>query len=209
MTRTQFITILLRTVGDTSLTSEAADALDLVLYDLESRANWVFLEAGTTYQTENNTSGVLFSASKWPSAALTNYSKGMNIASSLPPYHLTPISKQAFNIMHDGTTGAPTHFAVFNETLHLFPTPVTGATTLPILAIFYHKTITVPTQDSDVLETTIGIGSKYLPHLMTGVIHRLLQEENDDRGFEDKWKEALLTMLADNSAYYKGLNPDS
>jgi hypothetical protein len=202
MTRLELVTIALRTVGDTSLTAEAAVAIDIVLEEIENLTNWWFLEKITTYQTENNVSSVAFSASKWPAAALTDYSKGMEISSVNAPYNLIPVSKHILDALNDGTSGNPRFFALYNEILYLFPIPTTGS--LPLLTIKYYKNVTLPTADGDVIETVVGINKKYLPFIISGLISYMTQEEDDTRDFRSKLTENLKLMLLDNISYYRG-----
>ena len=179
MTRTQLVAIALRTVSDTSLTAEAAAALDIILEFVETINRWNFLQATTTYQTEDTVGSVAFSASKWPSAALTNFSASMEILSASAPYRLESVKKELYNAMNSGETGLPSHYALHLKTLYLWPTPVTG--TLPLLTLEYYKNITLPTSDSDVIETVVGIDKKMLPMLINGVIWYMSREEGEEK----------------------------
>jgi len=199
MTRLELITIALRTVGDTSLGTEAIEALNNSLREIEALNRWVFLEASTTYQTENTIQNVAFSASKWPSAALTDYSKGMRIKSVSKPYILTPKSKDALDANKDGSTGLPKEFAIREDTVYFNPTPVTGL--IPLLTIEYYKTISIPSADDDVIKTVTGLPDKYLPVLILGVIDKMIKEIQDGRDFSANWEKGLQFMSADNLIY--------
>lgn len=197
MTRTQLITQALVILGNTTLTTNATNWINDVLYEIASSALWKFLEASTTYQTENGVSSVAFSAAKWPSAALTNYSKGIYIQSD-EPRKLEKITKEEFLSKDDGSTGNPKFFAIWDEALYLYPQPVTDS--LPLLTIYYYKEITVPTQDSDDLETVCGLKPKWQSFLKYGIIALGMAHESDPRftDFQTLWERKLQIMIADN-----------
>jgi hypothetical protein len=197
MTRTQLVTQALAILGNTTLTTDAANWVNDILYELEASGLWKFLESTTTYQTEDTVQSIAFSASKWPAAALTDYSKGMFIESS-EPRKLEYLPKEDFLSLVDGSTGTPTHFSVWNSTLYLFPTPATGA--LPLLTIHYYKEITVPTGDSDDLETVCNIKPKWQSFLKYGIIALGMAYENDSRfeKFQTLWEARIEAMKADN-----------
>lgn len=197
MTRTQLITKALQMHGNTGLSTVAIDWLDRVLWEMEAAGYWKFLETQTTYQTENNTQSVAFSTSKWPSAAITDYSKGLALTSD-EPRQLQQVSKQAFDEMDDDATGNPRYFALWNKTVYLYPTPVTGS--LPLITVRYFKEMTHPTQDADDMETVCGILPKWQGFVLNGVVAEGLAYSVDERApfYRQLWKENLLTMLVDN-----------
>jgi len=197
MTRTQLISRALTILGNTSLTSEAADWLNEILYEIEAATAWKFLETTTTYQTENAVSNVAFSASKWPAAALTNYSKGMFIQSA-EPRKLEPISKDEFLSRNDGATGYPKFFSIWDDTLYLYPTPITSY--LPLLTVHYYKEITVPTADGDDLETVCGLIPKLQSVLKYGLLALGSIHQNDQRfeKFQGLWDAKLAALVKEN-----------
>lgn len=197
MTRVQLVTQALSILGNTTLTTDAANWVNDVLYEIEASALWKFLEVTTTYQTINNDSSVAFSEAKWPSVALVNYSKGMYIQSS-EPRKLERISKVDLLSKDNSATGNPTHFAIWDETLYLWPTPVTGST--PLLTTHYYGEITVPTGDSNDLETVSGLKPKYQSFLKYGVVALGMAYEKDPRfkDFQTLWEAKLEKMIKDN-----------
>lgn len=202
-TRGEIITEALLIVGDPSRTSEAALWLNWVLYELESLGHWRFLETETTYQTETGVGSVLFSANKWPAAALTDFSKGMSVFSG-EGRNLLPVSKSDLDEMNDGTTGNPRVFSLWNETLYLYPEPITNF--LPLLTIKYYQEITVPTSDADDMETVSNIKPKYSSLLIAPVAAMGLKVEDDDRDqmYTEIWlKVNLPTMMKDNMDFFR------
>ena len=182
-TRGQIITTALRPLNQ-NIAAESREFLDTVLDVLEDLGYWRFLFASTTHQTVNTQQSVLFSASEFPAAALTDYSKGVSVASDAFPYNLTQLSKEAFDKLADGTTGDPTHFALEagvpgSEKLFLFPTPVTG--NLPLLTIKYYKIINHPLVDTDNMQTGMGIPSKMNPTLIAGIRAEAMLSSDDPR----------------------------
>lgn len=183
MTRLELINRALKVIGDES-TGSATDAetwVDLILYELESLDLWKFLQATTTYQTENTVDNVAFSAAKFPSAAITDYSKGMSVSSSLSPFGLQYVSFLEFKQIHGSEQGAPEIYSFWNETLWLHPTPITGSGTLPLLSLYYYKNITVPTADDDELSDPAksNVPKKLHPALLKGVIAYGMSEIGD------------------------------
>ncbi len=199
MTRVQLVTQALVILGNTTLTTNAANWVNDVLYEIESSALWKFLEGSTTYQTENGVSSVAFSVAKWPSAALTDYSKGMYIQSD-EPRKLERISKEEFLSKDDGSTGNPRFFSIWDETLYLYPQPVTDS--LPLLTVHYYKEITVPTADGDDLETVCGLNPKWQSFLKYGILALGMAHEGDQRfeKFQTLWEAKLQTMVKDNES---------
>lgn len=200
MTRGDIITQALKIVGDTSLTTEAAAWLDNILLEMETAGFWRFLAKETTYQTEDTVFKVAFSAAKWPSAALTDYSKGLSIWSA-EPRKLIRISKATFDDGYDATTGYPEFFALWNDTLYLGSTPVTGS--IPLLTVQYYEEITLPTADNDDIETVVGIKPKWHGFLVDGVIAEGFSYMYDDRFAQHRqiWERKLGLMLKDNEDY--------
>lgn len=200
MTRLQLITQTLRIVGDPDLTTEAADWLNNVLYEMETSGYLKFLAKETTYQTENTVYNVAFSAAKWPSAAITDYSKGMRLWSD-EPKKLVRISKAAFDKGYDASTGNPSHFAIWNDKVYLWPTPVTNS--LPLLTAQYYQEITVPTADGDDIETVVGILPKWQRYLINGMVSEGFDYMEDAR-YENRrglWERNLALILRDNEDF--------
>lgn len=200
MTRGDIITQALRVVGDTSLTTEAADWVDNVLLEIDSVGFWRFLSKETTLQTQHTVWGINFSDPKWPAAALTDYSKGMSIWSD-EPRGLTRISKAAFDKGYDASTGNPEFFALWQDAVYLWPTPVTGS--LPLLTVQYYQEITLPTADADDIETVVGIKPKWQGFLIDGVIAEGFSYMEDPRrdNYMQIWQRHLGMMLKDNEDF--------
>lgn len=196
MTRQDILDRALKIVGEDNLLADARVWLDSVLYDLEARGFWRFLETPTTYQTENNVNTKTFTE-----LSMTNYSKGLAILSD-EPRKLRQISKTAFDEADDGATGNPWLFANWNESIWLYPKPVTGK--LPILTLRYYKEVTIPTQDSDDMETVVGIKPKWQRYLIDGVIAEGLSYMADERyeQYKRQFDEKVAIMLADNEDYF-------
>lgn len=198
-TRLQLITRALRTVGDTSLTSEATDWITNVLNDIEAVGMWRFLYVTTTHQTETGVSSVAFSASKWPSAAITDFSKGLSISSTSTPFSLTLLSKDGYDRANDSSTGLPSHYAFANETVFFYPIPVTGS--LPLLTSKYYKEIPILTADGDDIETVTGIKPQWHPVIEAGVVLAGALEIEDGRveTFAAIYRQKLGAMILVNS----------
>jgi hypothetical protein len=167
------ITRALRTIKDTNLISEGEDWFDEVQDQIEQKAYWRFLHRSTTHQTVDGQQSVLFSASEFPAAALTDYSKGLFISSNQAPYKLEMVSKQTL-IGLKPATGAPQRYALEagvpgSERLWLHPTPVTGATTRPLLTLEYYAQITRSTLLADDVQTDLGIPRKFNAAIVDGL----------------------------------------
>jgi hypothetical protein len=199
-TRGNLIEKALKIIGDQNRLVDARDWLDLTLSEIESRGFWEFLEKSTTYQTENTVQSVAFSEAKWPSSAITDFSKGL-ILNSDEPRKLIRISKAALDAANDNATGNPTHYAVWNKTVYFYPTPVTSS--LPLLTVRYFKEITFPTSDTDVIETVTGILPKYEPFLVNGIIAWGMEAIDDGRQNVRRqiWERNLQIMENDNDDY--------
>lgn len=208
LTRTQVIDAVLKTIKDPNLTTEAIEWMDEVFDQIETKAFWRFLYASTTHQTVNNQNEVLFSDSEFPAAALANYSKGIQITSDQAPYMLTMQSKAAMDA-RTPETGAPTHFAleggaIGSEKLWLFPTPVTGATTLPLLTINYYKQISRPSTGSDDLQVDLGIPRRFNAAIKEGMRAIGLMDVNESRAEtrQDRFNEKLADLIIDNDDFF-------
>lgn len=209
MTRIQLVTQSLSVLGDTTLATDAANWVDDVLYEMATAGFWYFLEKEATYQTENTVANVLFSAAKWPSAAITDYSKGL-IVTSDEPRILKPLSKAQFEAKAaSSVTGNPTHYTFWKAGLYLYPTPVTDS--LPIITVRYFKNITVPTGDADGIETITGMPTKWVKLLKWGIIAIGMAYKGDPRygAFQQQWGRKLGLMLIDNKDYFNSGAPDS
>ena len=205
MNRGDILTDALQVVGDQNLTTEARIWLNNALYELEGEGYFTFLQSSTTHQTVNDQVSAAFTASEWPSAALTTFSKGLEVVSGTPARKLLEVQKPGFDAMSDGATGAPRFFSLWNQTLFLYPTPVTGAQTLPLLTVYFFRKIVVPTDDSDELDAVAGanIPLKYHKYLVNAVAFQGLRFTGDDR--EDRyrqiWESNILEMKKDNADY--------
>ncbi len=201
MTRTGIINQSLAILGDSTLATSAIDWFANCLYEIEAAGFLTFLEKQTTYQTENGVQSVAFSASKWPAAALTDYSKGMYIYSS-EGRKLEEISKEAYDVRNIGETGYPKYFTIFADVLYLYPKPVTSY--LPLLTVHYYKQISLPAQGTDEL-STIGIKTKYQSSLIWGVLKFAGMYNSDDRAsaFQQNWDAALGKLVSENQTEKK------
>lgn len=207
MTRLELITRALRIVGDITLTADAADWLEDVLLEFEGVDCWRFLEESTTYQTEDTVDNIAFSASKWPSSALTDYSKGLFITSDEVPFGLEYVPKVEFMKMHKTETGFPRIFSFWDDTLWLDPTPITGS--LPLLTVHYYAQIVLPTADGDELSDSskTAMPKKWHPVIMKGVIAHGLADTKNTRwkDWQDMYENlALPRAIMDNSNYSTG-----
>jgi hypothetical protein len=202
------ITRALRTVGDSSLTAEAPDWFDEVQDLIEQKAFWRFLHKSTTHQTVNNQKSVLFSASEFPTAALTDYSKGLFISSDQAPYKLEMLPKATL-IALPPATGAPTHYALEggipgSETLWLYPTPITGATTLPLLTLEYYGQITRLTVVADDIQDTLGIPRRFNAAILDGLRAIGLLEISETRAqiMFNRFQEKLAGLIIENDDFF-------
>lgn len=205
MTRLEFITSALRIVGDTTKTTEGIEWLRDVFTDFEARDLWRFLEQETTYQTETTVDSIALSATKWPSAAITDYSKGLFISSAVAPYGLKYLPQVEFKRMHTNETGNPTTFSIWDDTVWLHPTPVTNF--LPLLTVGYFGDIVLPTADGDELSdvTKTGLPKKLHSILMQGVVAKGMAEIKDPRwaDWQNLYTQSIeLIAKPDNSMYY-------
>jgi hypothetical protein len=204
MTRLELINAALTLAADTTLGTQAVDWLNNILTEYEASGLWRSLEAETTYQTENTVASVAFSASKFPAAALTDYSKAMMISSNEPRQLVYKSFSQFKVLTADGATGNPKYFTIRNSKLYLHPTPATGST--PILTLYYYKDITLPTADGNDLETTSGIVRKHQGFIMDGLlsyIHAHLGETEKAQAARAVWlQHHIPIMLLDNKDYY-------
>jgi hypothetical protein len=207
-TLTQLITTALRTVGDTNLTAEALEWFDEVQDEIEQKAFWRWLYKSTTHQTVNNQRSVLFSASEFPSAALADYSKGLRISSNQEPYNLDMLSKADFDKITP-VTGAPEVYALEggapgSEKLWLHPTPITGATTLPLLTLDYYKQITRATGGSDDVQVTLGIPRRFNAAIINGLIAIGSMERDEKRAlrFLDLFEKKITGLIIENDDFF-------
>jgi hypothetical protein len=204
VTRLELITAALKIGADTTLGTEALDWLNNILTEYEASGLWRALEAETTYQTENNVASVAFSASKFPAAALTDYSKALMISSDEPRELVYKSFSQLKVLAADGATGNPKFFTIRGAKLYLHPTPVTGS--LPILTLYYYKDMTLPTADGDDIETVCGVVRKHQGFIIDGLmsyIFAYLGETDKAQAARAIWlQHHIPIMLLDNKDYY-------
>lgn len=171
-----------------------------VLDNLETKGAWKFLRGTTTHQTENAADNILFSASKWPAAALTNYSKEMTISTSAGPRKsLKKVSNMEMQALRaEGTTGYPEYFNIYNDTLNLFPQNITDF--LPLLTLYFLTEFTRATAQEDDLETDLSIPLRYHQYFITGVLWQVMADTRDERekDYKERWDQNVLIMTADN-----------
>lgn len=190
MLRSELETRCLEIVGDENLTTEFPRWLDTVLRKLESVGKWEFLNAETTYQTENTVQSKTLAA-----LSITDYRKGIFINSPNWPYRLVKVPIDTIREM-GSRTGDPCVFALWKDTLYFSPIPVTGNT--PLLTIGYFKVMTLPTADDDDIETVTGMPSDWVESfLLDGVLGQGFLSEEDSRAqrYIDKFEEKHLPLM--------------
>jgi hypothetical protein len=198
-------------VGDTNLTALARDWFDNVLYELEATGYWKFLEkeAGYTTASATGTKYIAFSASAFditkstgatPWATFTSpiadYSKGLSIWNFTDTTALIQVSKEALDELDDGSAGVPKFFAIWNDEIHFFP----ESNAAKILTLKYFAELSIPTADSDDLETTCNIKPKYQRFLINGLVAEAMTYLDDNRQgfFRNLWEKNILWMMRDN-----------
>lgn len=196
MTRSDIITRATNIIGDSNLLVDARNWLDNILLEIESVGYWRFLENEVTYQTVSGTQNVTFTT-----LTITDYSKGITIRSG-EPRKLIQLSKSALDEANDGALGNPKFFAIWNDSLYLYPTPTTGS--VPILTIKYYQNITLPTADANDILTTVGIKQKWHKFLIDGVTHEGFNYLDDTRAekYRMLFDRDLMLMLKDNEDYF-------
>ena len=167
---------------------------------------WKWLEATTTYQTENGVFSIAFSASKWPAAALTNYSRNMRIVSSASngdggSLELSSVDILMGKKLNFPETGVPREFAIFNNTLYLHKTPITGS--LPLLTLYYQKILDFTNfSTSSDMTTFFGIKESYHVFFIDAILAKVFSRIGDTREVEykERWyKQHIPVMILDNS----------
>lgn len=197
-----------RTLVTTGLDTEndipkALKWLEELLLDIETRGYWRFLLTSTTYQTENGVQSVSFSAAKFPSAAITDYSKGLSVESDA----LTPVITTSYEAIREliieGYTGDVEYAAYHNGSLYVEPKP--DGTNTPILTLWYYKNITLPTDTTDDIEDDIGLVQKWQPYLLAGMkmkAYEFMGDETRQQSESQRYEQGIQIMLADGADYY-------
>lgn len=206
MTRLTLQTRVLSTVGDSSLTTEFIEWLESVLRKIEGFGKWRFLESGVTHQTVNNGASVALSALDTPIA--DNAGKQFVISSTNAPYNLDVVSIEALRAS-PAATGDPYIFAFWRDALYFYPIPVTG--TLPLLTVGYYKNMTLPTGDSDVLETVVGLRKGWLGYLQTLVENQgFLWLDDDRQDSREEFEVGYIKLMAqEDGGVFNETQPDS
>lgn len=199
MLRSAFKTRILNYIGDGNedFDTDFNDWLDEILLEIQSFNNvyWDFLQASTIYNTVNNTNTVSFSTLGIDG----DFSKGLTISSSLVPLALDPLPKESIDSVLGSDTGNPIYFSRHNSNLYFFPTPVTG--NLPVLTLKYYKDISLPTDDSDDVNTVTGMNDSWNQIIIKGLKWKALDEIDDIRvtSMRRMFEQGVLSM-AQNSA---------
>lgn len=187
------LTRALRVVGDTTLTTQALEWLENVLYEIESVGCFRFLEASASQATANATDNYSLPVS---------YSKGLFVTSNEPRV-LIQVSKHALEEMKiSAETGNPKFFAIWDNKLYVYPTPVTG--TLPTLTLWFFEKITIPTSGQD-LHTITGLPVKWTKYIIDGLIaegHAYTDDELQQSS-RAKFEQDLLVMVRENEEFYR------
>lgn len=187
------LTRALRVVGDTTLTTQALEWLENILYEIESVGCFRFLEKSASQGTSNAVNIYALPAA---------YSKGMFVTSNEPRV-LIQVSKHALEEMKvSGETGYPKFFAIWEGNFYVYPTPVTG--TLPTFTLWFFEKITIPTSGQD-FHTITGLPVKWTKYIIDGLIaegHAYTDDELQQNS-RAKWEQDLLVMVRENEEFYR------
>lgn len=206
MNRGELLTSALRVIQNPNEFRAASNEwLDDGLREIEKKGDWSFLQKETTHVLETAIDEVAFSATKFPAAAITDFSKEMKVFR--PGYgNLLEIdSREEFNQARGlGLTEIPTHFFTGNgvggESIFFFPTWISTLTSTT-LTLSWCGQIIVPTVDSDDLLTVSGLKPKLQELLIRYVRHKLWEQTDEDRqaselvDFEKGLNEAFVEDL--------------
>ena len=180
-----FITRVLRVVGDSTLTVEAQDWLENILYEVMAVGKWTHLQTNTTQATGNDDDTYALPAA---------YNGYLSITSSASPYEMVKVSKEEGEILkRKGNTGNPTHWWIDGTNYIVWPKPVTGY--LPTLNLDYQKIMALPSGSNDI-ETVTGLSSYWIKYLIDGVVAEGFRYLDDVRQDSSRMKwETNLTLM--------------
>lgn len=140
--------------------------------------------------------------------ALTNYSKGLQISSDQKPYRLTMISKAALDKQRPAT-GAPSHYALEGgkpgrEKLSVWPTPITGAESLPLLILNFYENIKRSTSGSDDVQDDLGIPRRFNEAIINGLIAKGTRERDENRHFKflEEYRAETARLIIENDDFF-------
>lgn len=186
MTRDAFVTRLLRIIGDSSLTVEAVEWLENILYEVMAVGKWRHLQANSTQATADNDDDY---------SLPSDYNGYLVITSSVDPYELTQVSKEEMEVLkRKGDTGYPKYWATDGSLYIVNPKPVTGY--LPTLYLAYQKIMTLPSSGTSSIETTTGLDSYWIKYLMDGCVSEGFRYIDDIRqdSARIRWEKGLELM---------------
>jgi len=185
MTVTTFLARCLKIVGDSTLTTEAQEWFENILYEVMTVGKWSHLQTNGTQITSSNDDDY---------ALPTDYNGYLTITSSASPYELVKMSKEEGEVLRrKGDTGYPTHWWIDGANYIVWPKPITGY--LPTLNLAYQKTVTLPSGATDI-ETSTGFSSYWIKYFMDGVVAEGFRYTDDVRqeSARAKWENGLMLM---------------
>lgn len=193
MTRGQVINKALKITDAIGLVNNARDWLDKILLELPKLAYWKFLQETVSY-----TSGMMESSVALANAGITNYHKKLMI-SSTSIGSVERVSKNALEAMNDGVIDSPKYFALWDDSIYWYPY-ISIQTTFTLR---YYKQITLPTADSDDLETVCNIPLHWHKFIIDGLIAEIMRFTGDKRQEKMRqfYKSRIQIMKQDNDDY--------
>lgn len=172
------------------------------LNDMSAKSFWRFLPTTTTYQAEIGVSSVGFDEAKFPSAAITTFSKNLIITSSDGPLRkLDKTDRETVEtLLAYGATGFPEMFALFGSTPTLIFYPIPASGFLPLLTLIFEAKIAEPTSLNDDLETKMLIPERYHELLIPDILRQVMAIQGDPReqGYKEEWNQNIINMKADD-----------
>jgi len=185
MTATALLNRALKIVGDSTLTTEAQEWFENILYEVMAVGKWRHLQKNTTQVTANDDDEY-----DLPS----DYNNFLVVTSTASPYELVRISKDEIEVLRrKGDTGNPKLYAIYDTSYAVYPKPVTDA--LPTLTLSYQKTMSIPSASNEV-ETVTGLSSYWIKYLIDGVVaegFRYIDDARQDSA-RIKWENGLMLM---------------
>ena len=180
-----FLARVLKVVGDSTLTVEAQEWFENILYEVMAVGKWVHLQKNATQATSDNDDDY---------ALPSDYNGYLTITSSVAPYELVKVSKEEGEILkRKWNTGNPTHWWIDGANYIVWPKPITGY--LPTLNLDYQKIMDIPSGTNEI-ETVTGMSSYWIKYLIDGVVAegwRYLDDARQDSA-RLKWEAGVALM---------------